>query len=168
MAVPAPSSSAPSRAPLKVSVVCTGNICRSPIGEQILRDELLRAGLADQVEVSSAGTAGYHVGEGANVQAVTALERAGLVPQPHVVHQINAAEVAGLDLMLVATRQHRSRLLALGGDEDRVRLLRSFDPEADGADMPDPWSGPDEEFDEVVAFTRAAMPGVIAEIRSRL
>lgn len=168
MAVPAASSPTESRTPLKVSVVCTGNICRSPIGEQILRDELRKAGLADLVEVTSAGTAGYHVGEGADVQAVSALERAGLVPDPHVVHQINAAEVADLDLMLVATRQHRSRLLALGGDDDRVRLLRSFDPAADSAEMPDPWSGPDAEFDEVVEFTRAAMPGVIAEIRSRL
>ena len=152
---------------LHVSVICTGNICRSPIGEQMLRAAIADAGLEDAVRVTSAGTGSWHVGYPADRQAQAALRRAGFATE-HRAHQITAEELATVDLALAADRGHERILRTLTPVQDKVRLLRSFDPTADGEDVPDPYQGPDSEFDEVVAMTAAALPGVIQEIRRRL
>ena len=152
---------------LHVSVICTGNICRSPIGEQMLRAAITEAGLEHAVRVSSAGTGNWHIGHPADRQAQAALQRAGFATD-HRAHQITAEELSTIDLALAADRGHRRILLTMTGAPDKVRLLRSFDPAADGEDVPDPYQGPDAEFDDVVAMTAAAIPGVLAEIRRRL
>ncbi|SDP22454.1 protein-tyrosine phosphatase [Nakamurella panacisegetis] len=159
-------SPAPSR-PFHVSVVCTGNICRSPIGEQMLRAALVEAGLDQAVRVSSAGTGNWHVGHPADRQAQAALRRAGF-PVEHRAHQITEDELRTIDLALAADRGHEKVLRRMTSDPDKIRLLRSFDPEATTDDVPDPYQGPDSEFDEVVAMTAAAIPGVLREIRRRL
>ena len=150
-----------------MSVVCTGNICRSPIGEQMLRAALIEAGLDDAVRVTSAGTGNWHVGHPADPQARAALRRAGF-PTEHRAHQITREELATIDLALAADRGHRSVLRTMTSDPDKVQLLRSFDPAASGDEVPDPYQGPDSEFDDVVAMTAAAIPGVVQEIRRRL
>ncbi|MBM9466964.1 low molecular weight protein-tyrosine-phosphatase [Nakamurella leprariae] len=154
-----------------VTVICSGNICRSPIAEHVLRSAVQQAGLADQVRVTSGGTGDWHVGQAANARAVRVLEAHGL-PTDHVARQITVDDLDTADLVLAADRGHlRSlrRMLAAGDPgADKVRLLRSFDPEADSDEVPDPYYGPDSGFDEVMAMTLAAAPGVIDEIRSRL
>ncbi len=152
---------------LHVSVVCSGNICRSPIGEQVLRAALAEAGLADRIRVSSAGTGDWHVGQGANPRAVRVLRRAGY-PSDHVAHQISALELVDIDLVLAADRGHLRELRRLTDDPDKIRLLRSFDPAADSDEVPDPYYGPDSGFDDVLAMTEAAVPGVVDELRRRL
>jgi protein-tyrosine phosphatase len=152
---------------LHVSVVCTGNICRSPIGEQMLRVAITQAGLEHAVRVSSAGTGNWHVGHPADRQAQAALARAGFATD-HRAHQITAGELATVDLALAADRGHQRILRTMTDAPSKVRLLRSFDPTADDDDVPDPYQGTDAEFDDVVAMTGAAIPGVLAEIRRRL
>ncbi len=150
-----------------VCVICSGNICRSPIGEQVLRAAIAQAGLADQVRVSSAGTGDWHVGQGANPRAVRVLKEAGLATE-HRARQITRAGLDEVDLALAADREHVRELRRLTPDHDKVALLRSFDPDADDDEVPDPYYGPDSGFDEVLAMTQAAAPWVIAEIRRRL
>jgi protein-tyrosine phosphatase len=152
---------------LHVCVVCSGNICRSPIGEQVLRSAIAEAGLADQVRVSSAGTGDWHIGQGANRRAVKVLRAAGYATD-HRARQITPRELAGVDLALAADRGHLRELRAMTQDHTKVALLRSFDPGADDDEVPDPYYGPDSGFDEVLAMTEAAAPGVIAEIRRLL
>lgn len=152
--------------PFHVCVVCSGNICRSPIGEQVLRAAIAEAGLADRAVVTSAGTGPWHVGQGAHHGTVRVLAAAGL-PTDHVARQIVRGDLDGIDLLLAADRGHLRDLRRLT-DPDRVRLLRSFDPDADDDEVPDPYYGPDAGFDEVLAMTRAAAPGVVQEIRRRL
>jgi protein-tyrosine phosphatase len=151
-----------------VVVVCSGNICRSPIGEQMLRAALVDAGLHDRVQVSSAGTGSWHAGQDADPRAAAALRRAGIEISAHVAHEITAQEAEQADLVLVAAQQHLAAVQALVSDPGKVRFLRSFDPAADGAETPDPYFGDDADFDAVVTMTRAALPGVLDEIRSRL
>jgi low molecular weight protein-tyrosine phosphatase len=151
---------------LHVCVVCSGNICRSPIGEQVLRSAIAEAGLADQVRVSSAGTGDWHIGQRANRRAVKVLRGAGYATD-HLARQITPRELAGVDLALAADRGHLRELRAMTQDHAKVALLRSFDPGADD-EVPDPYYGPDSGFDEVLAMTEAAAPGVIAEIRRLL
>jgi protein-tyrosine phosphatase len=154
---------------LHVCVVCTGNICRSPIGEQVLRRALQEAGLDDQVRVSSAGTGDWHVGAGAHRGSVRVLAEAGY-PTEHTARQLTRADLAEIDLVLAADRDHRAlvkRMLS-EPERDKVRLLRDFDPDADGDEVPDPYYGPHQGFVEVLTMTQAAVPGVIAEIRRLL
>ncbi len=155
--------------PFHVCVVCTGNICRSPIGEQVLRRAVQEAGLSDRVRVSSAGTGDWHIGSGAHRGSTRVLREAGY-PTEHIARQLTRAELAGIDLVLAADRDHRALIKRMLAEPDRpkVVLLRSFDPDADGDEIPDPYYGPHEGFVEVLEMTVAAMPGVIDEIRRRL
>lgn len=151
-----------------VCVVCSGNICRSPIGEQVLRAAIADAGLAARVRVSSAGTGDWHIGQGANPRAVRALRAAGFPPSEHVAHMITPTELDGIDLVLAADRGHLRELRDITGEPEKVVLLRTFDPAAGGDEVPDPYYGPDSGFDEVLAMTVASMPGIVRAIRDRL
>ncbi|AZI59435.1 low molecular weight phosphotyrosine protein phosphatase [Nakamurella antarctica] len=155
---------------LHVSIICTGNICRSPIGEHVLRAAIAEAGLSEQVRVSSAGTGSWHVGQGANPPAAKVLADHGY-PHDHVAQQITAEKLDRIDLALAADRGHLHDLLQLRPDPtgERVMLLRSFDPTSDGAsDVPDPYGRDEAEFVRVLKMIEAAVPGVVAEISRRL
>ncbi|GLY54714.1 low molecular weight protein-tyrosine-phosphatase [Lentzea sp. NBRC 102530] len=150
---------------MHVSFVCTGNICRSPVAALVFREWLAREGLSDHVEVSSAGTGGWHVGDPADPRALKTLAANGYSTD-HVAAQVGPAHL-GADL-LVALDSGHARALRQMVEPDRVRLLRSFDPDADGVDVPDPYYGDAAGFDEVLRMTEAAMPGLVAWVRERL
>lgn len=149
---------------MHVVFVCTGNICRSPIAEKVFAAELARAGLTDGVHVSSAGTGGWHVGSPADDRAA-ALLRAEGYPDAHSARQVDAEQL-GAELLVALDDSHRRALRAMVPEPDRVRLLRSFDPDApDGAEVPDPYYGGDDGFVEVLAMIRGAMPGLLDWVR---
>ena len=144
--------------------VCSGNICRSPIAEKVFAAELERAGLADGVRVSSAGTGGWHVGDPADERAAAVLRAAGY-PDLHEARQVDAEDLAA-DLIVALDRSHLRMLRSMVPEPDRVRLLRSFDPAApERAEVPDPYYGGDAGFDEVLAMIQAAVPGMLDWVR---
>ncbi|MDF3299036.1 low molecular weight protein-tyrosine-phosphatase [Streptomyces tropicalis] len=145
--------------------VCSGNICRSPSAASVCAEHLRRAGV-DGVRVSSAGVGPWHVGEGIDARAGAALARHGY-PVAHVAAQVGA-EHLDADLFVAMDRGHTRALNGLVGDPSRVRLLRSFDPDAAGdPDVPDPYYGGQESFEAVLAMIEAAMPGLLAWVRGR-
>ena len=147
---------------MHVVFVCSGNICRSPIAEKVFAAELERAGLAEGVRVTSAGTGGWHVGDPADDRAAAVLRAAGY-PSDHRARQVDA-EALGADLIVALDDTHRRALCDVGAS--RVRLLRSFDPTApEGAEVPDPYYGGDDGFDEVLAMIQAAVPGMLDWVR---
>ena len=149
---------------LSVVFVCTGNICRSPIAEKVFVHELEKAGLAEAVHVSSAGTGNWHVGSPADERAAAVL-RAGGYDVAHIARQVDAEQL-GADLIVALDRSHQRALRSLVPEPDRVRLLRSFDPDApSGAEVPDPYYGDDDGFATVLEMIRAAMPGMIEWVR---
>jgi protein-tyrosine phosphatase len=149
---------------LRVVFVCTGNICRSPIAEKVFVHELEQAGLADAVHVSSAGTGNWHVGSPADERAAAVLRAAGYQVD-HIARQVDAEQL-GADLVVALDNSHRRALQALVPEPDRVRLLRSFDPDAPpGAEVPDPYYGDEDGFATVLAMIRAAMPGMVEWVR---
>jgi protein-tyrosine phosphatase len=150
---------------LHVTFVCTGNICRSPIAEKVFVHELERAGLADDVHVTSAGTGSWHIGSPADARAVAVLRAEGYATE-HTARQIDAEQLAA-DLIVALDESHRRALQAMVPEPERVRLLRSFDPHAPAnADVPDPYYGSDDGFPEVLAMIRAAMPGMVEWVRT--
>ncbi|WP_433274438.1 low molecular weight protein-tyrosine-phosphatase [Actinosynnema sp. CS-041913] len=150
---------------MHVSFICTGNICRSPVAAIIFREHLDRAGLGGLVTVSSAGTGGWHVGEPADHRAAKSLADHGY-RSDHTAAQVSEEHLAA-DL-LVALDSGHLRALTRSADADRVRLLRSFDPDADGVDVPDPYYGDRAGFDLVITQVEAAVPGLLAWVRERL
>jgi protein-tyrosine phosphatase len=141
-----------------ITAVCLGNICRSPIAAAVLTAEL---GDLD-VRVDSMGTGGWHVGEDADPRAHAALRRAGYSLE-HTARQASREDLADSDLILA---MDRGNLRALQDMSVEARLIRDFDPAADTDEVPDPYYGSTDDFDEVVAMIRAAVPGLRDHLRT--
>jgi len=144
---------------IRITTVCLGNICRSPIAAAVLADEL-----ADlDVEVDSMGTGGWHVGDPADPRALAALARAGYA-WDHTARQASRQALAGSDLVLAMDAANLRDLRRMGV---HATLLRTFDPAADDAEVPDPYYGSADDFDAVVAMVQAAAPGIRAHLQNR-
>lgn len=153
------------RGTLHVCFVCTGNICRSPMAESVFAAAVAESGLDDAVQVSSAGTGGWHIGEPADNRARTELLAHGYSDN-HVARQLGPEHLSA-DLLVALDTGHLRELerKRLGS---RARLLRSFDPAADGEDVPDPYYGGPEDFAAVRAQIEAAVPGLLAWVHATL
>lgn len=163
--------------PYRITVVCTGNICRSPMGEFLLRERFEEAGLEDRVVVDSAGTHSWEVGNPADPRTLAVLERNGHADfggSDHIARQIDRSWLNDVDLVLAADRSHLRELQRLARNDAqraKVRMFRSFDPEAAQAgtlDMDDPWYGDDAAFDQTYAEVVAAADGVVDFVRAAL
>ncbi|MGB8961240.1 MAG: low molecular weight protein-tyrosine-phosphatase [Pseudonocardiaceae bacterium] len=151
----------------RVCFVCTGNICRSPMAEMVFADALRREGLVHRVQVSSAGTGGWHVGNPADPRTAEALRRAGYECK-HVAAQLDSQHLSA-DLLVALDSGHLAALRRLVAAPERVVLLRSFDPSAGrDLDVPDPYYGGKHGFDDVLGMVRAAVPGLLTWVRERL
>jgi low molecular weight protein-tyrosine phosphatase len=148
-----------------VSFVCTGNICRSPIAALVFTEHLRRAGLSDEVRVTSAGTGPWHVGEPADPRALRVLAEHGY-PTDHIAAQVDEDHLAA-DLVIAMDAGHARALRGLLVDDERLALFRAFDPDA-GADLdvPDPYYGDHRGFVEVLGMVEAAMPGLLDRVRA--
>ncbi|WCD87524.1 putative low molecular weight protein-tyrosine-phosphatase [Streptomyces xanthophaeus] len=155
----------------RVCFVCTGNICRSPMAESVFRAHVAAAGLDGQVEVDSAGTGGWHEGDGADPRTVAVLESAGYA-QDHRARQFRRSWFARLDLVIALDAGHLRDLRALAPtpeDAAKVRLLRSYDPDAASeTDVPDPYYGSFDGFEECLELVEAASPGLLGAVREAL
>lgn len=151
---------------LRLVFVCTGNICRSPMADVMARAALDDAGLSDRVTVSSVGTGGWHVGGPMDSRAAAELRSHGYDPA-HVAAQLDSNDHSA-DLLVALDRGHRAHLLDAGVAPGRVRLLRSFDPDAHGDDVADPYYGEDSGFARTHDEIAAALPGLVAEVRHLL
>lgn len=168
--------------PLRVCFVCTGNICRSPMGEVVLSARLAEAGLSEVIVVDSAGTGPWHVGKDMDPRARATLLAHGYDPSAHVAKQFGSRDFSTRDVVLALDGGHVTQLRDLAVDADdpsaaaaAVQLLRSHDAAAVAAgrlDVPDPY------YDELPAFEQAlreieaacaALPAVLQEqLQSRL
>lgn len=156
----------------RVSVICSGNICRSPMAEVILRSMLQDAGLGDRVRVDSAGIGDWHVGDPADPRTLTALQHHGYDGSAHRAQQVTERWLAEHDLVLVADHGHRDALegLARPGDA-QVRLLREFDPEAVAAgtlETDDPYFSGADGFDRCLHEVEAACRGLVDHLAREL
>ncbi len=163
--------------PYRITVVCLGNICRSPIGEAVLRDRVERAGLAHQVEVDSAGTGDWHLGYPADSRAQAALHAAGY-SLDHISRQIDHTWFADIDLVLAMDasnyRALQSMIEASGADVE-LRMMRSFDPALahlvpphPDLEVDDPYYGGDDGFADALRLIEAAVDGLVAALPARI
>ncbi|MFI8888868.1 low molecular weight protein-tyrosine-phosphatase [Streptomyces paradoxus] len=155
----------------RVCFVCTGNICRSPMAEIVFRARVAEAGLDELVEVDSAGTGGWHEGDGADPRTVSVLEDNGY-EGGHTARQFQPSWFSRLDLVIALDSGHLGALRRLAPteqDAEKVRLLRSYDPAAgDDPDVPDPYYGGMDGFEECLEMVEAASTGLLAAVRKDL
>ncbi|MGW2701322.1 low molecular weight protein-tyrosine-phosphatase [Streptomyces sp. NPDC001340] len=155
----------------RVCFVCTGNICRSPMAESVFRARVEEAGLADLVETDSAGTGGWHEGDAADPRTVSVLDEHGYGTE-HVARQFQPSWFARLDLVIALDTGHLKALRRLAPTEEdarKVHLLRAYDPAAgDDLDVPDPYYGGRDGFEECLAMVEGASTGLLAAVREQL
>lgn len=156
--------------PLRVAMICTGNICRSPMAEVVLRqfvdaDATLRGG----VVVTSAGTANWHVGSPMDLRARGALDRAGFVGAGSLAIYADRIFLDRHDVVVGMTREHvhevRKRLT---NPATEVILMRNLIEPGRDLDLFDPYYGDDSDFDECLESVRAGGRRLTVEFRQRL
>ncbi len=166
---PLPAPRTPGR--YAVALVCLGNICRSPMAEVVLADAVARADLDERVTLGSCGTGAWHVGDPMDRRAAATLATHGLDPSTHRARHLDPGDPSWFahDLLLVMDAANLRDTLALDPPEPgRVRLFRSLDPVDPGADVPDPYYGGDDGFEEVLRMVRRVSDALVAALPALL
>jgi protein-tyrosine phosphatase len=155
--------------PLRVLMVCTGNICRSPTAEGVLRHLVGQGEWRQRLEVDSAGTTDYHVGEPPDRRSQAHALRRGYDLSDQRARQVEEGDFRRFDWILAMDRGHlrelRERAPVLV--HDRIRLLLDFAPGLEGRDVPDPYYGGAAGFDQVLDLVEEGCRGFLAAMGRR-
>jgi protein-tyrosine phosphatase len=143
---------------ISVLVVCTGNICRSPTGEGVLRHLVQQSGLGERVRVASAGTHDYHVGESPDPRTLKHAKKRGYDLSAQRAAQVSAQDFSDHDYILAMDRGHLRILRGMQPEGSRAKLGLFLEASArwKGEDVPDPYYGGAEAFEEVLDMVEEA------------
>lgn len=156
----------PSERPLRVLALCLGNICRSPLAEELLRRELRAAGV--NAVVDSAGTGDWHVGRPADPRSREVARKHGLELGGRA-RQLEPADFHEQDMILAMDRSNAAdaRRMAPPNAQAQVHLMREWDEEEPGADVPDPYYGGPDGFESVYQMLERSARAFAAEMVAR-
>ncbi len=155
---------------IAILMVCMGNICRSPTAHGVFRHRLAEAGLLDRIQVESAGTHGYHVGHEPDRRAVDAARDRGYEFDDLRARQVEGADFDRFDYVLAMDRDNLAILerMAAGSDvRAQVGLFLDYSPDLAGREVPDPYYGAMNGFEEVLDLVEAGADGLLAHLRQR-
>jgi len=154
---------------MKVLFVCLGNICRSPTAEAVFRHYLLGEGGGIRVDVDSAGTHAYHIGEPPDPRSQAAARRRGIDMSGLRARQVHASDFEEFDLILAMDRENLAELRRRCPPRlhDRLRLFLEYTSLSD-REMPDPYYGGEVGFEQVLDLAEQASRGLLEELRRRL
>jgi protein-tyrosine phosphatase len=152
-----------------VLFVCMGNICRSPTAEAVFRQIVATAGGGVRVHVDSAGTHDYHVGDPPDRRAQVAAARRGYDLSALRARQLVPDDFARFDLVLFMDERNRRDAAHILPAMPRAQLalLLDFAPELGRREVPDPYYGGPQGFEDVLDLAEAAARGLLAELASR-
>ncbi len=153
---------------MRILFVCLGNICRSPMAEGVFRAEAARRGL--DVEIDSAGTSDWHVGEPPDPRAREAAAGIGIDISALRGRQATRRDMRTHDLILAMDRENLDHLKRLAGPEHahKVRLFLDFAPDRMEDEVPDPYYGGPEGFAHVLDLLQDAARGLADHVEERL
>ncbi|MGD8428173.1 MAG: low molecular weight protein-tyrosine-phosphatase [Balneolaceae bacterium] len=151
----------------KICFVCLGNICRSPTAEGILQHLVNERGLQPYFEIDSAGTSAYHIGEPANSKSQRTANSHGIKLHSRA-RQFNKADLDYYDLVLAMDRENLNNIkqMASGHHEDKIGLMRDFDPRPGDGQVPDPYYGGAEGFENVFQIISRSCEHLLDELES--
>jgi len=156
--------------PVRICFVCLGNICRSPTAEAAMRRLVHAAELAAEIEIDSAGTGAWHVGEPPDTRARAAGKRRGLELRGRA-RKVVLEDFERFEYVIAMDRSNLNDLHQLAPNDDakrKLELLRNYDPEAPrDAEVPDPYYGGGDGFERVIDICEAACRGLLQHIRDR-
>lgn len=151
--------------PRRVLFVCLGNICRSPLAEGVFRHLAEERGLGDRFLVDSAGTAGYHAGEPPDPRSTAAAERHG-VRLTGAARKVARRDVDAPGVVVAMDQSNRRALERLRGraGQAEIVMMRDYDPVDAGADVPDPYYGGSDGFEEVYQILARSCRGLLDDL----
>jgi protein-tyrosine phosphatase len=150
-----------------VLFVCLGNICRSPLAEGIFRRLVQDAGLSERFEIDSAGTGAWHVGEQPDARASMVARQHGVALEC-TARQITHEDFHRFDYVIAMDRENLRnvrRIADTTGSDAEIRLLREFDHEADGDEVPDPYYGGASGFETVYEMVHRSCATLLERLR---
>jgi protein-tyrosine phosphatase len=151
---------------IRVLFVCLGNICRSPLAEGVFQNLLRVRGLEPHYEIDSAGTGAWHVGEKPDARSVAVARRNG-VDLVTRARQVAARDLSEFDYLIAMDGQNLSDLRVLArrhGGGARLHLLREFDPEPGDHQVPDPYYGGPDGFDDVFTMVHRSCAALLEHL----
>lgn len=146
---------------MKILFVCLGNICRSPMAEAIFRHKIHLLGLSDSIHTNSAGTAGYHIGSKPDHRTIEILRQNG-IETSHRAEQVTHLH-EDYDHIVAMDHSNLYNLKNLFPDRD-ILLMRDFDPQNPGTEVPDPYYGDLSDFQEVYEILDRTIDHFITEV----
>jgi protein-tyrosine phosphatase len=153
---------------MKILFVCMGNICRSPTAEGVVRRLLAERAPDLRVQLDSAGTHAYHVGEPPDARAIAAAGRRSIDLSKLRARRVQPEDFERFDLILAMDRENLSRLRELqpGQSTAQLRLMLEFAPDAALEEVPDPYYGGVAGFEQVLDLLEDAAEGLLQALRN--
>ncbi len=159
-------ANAPGSSRTSVLFVCLGNICRSPLAEGVFRHLVEEADLSARFEIDSAGTGAWHVGERPDARAAMVASQHG-VELGSRARQVTEEDLHRFDYVIAMDRDNLhslERMARAAGSDAEIRLLRAYDPEADGDEVPDPYYGGTSGFENVYEMLNRSCQALLVRL----
>ena len=154
---------------VKVLFVCMGNICRSPTAQGVFERLVADSDLATVIQIDSAGTHAYHIGEKPDERASAAALKRGIDLSKQKARRVSADDFQLFDYVIAMDSSNIEDLAAScpPGHESRMRLFMEFAPDIEVNEVPDPYYGGATGFERVLDLIELAAAGLLAEIRQQ-
>lgn len=150
---------------IKILFVCLGNICRSPLAEAIFQKMIIKNGLEKHLSTDSAGTSTYHIGDDPDPRSVDVATKHG-VPIAHKGRQVACSDKKDFQyIMAMDQSNYRNIISMLGEKPEGLYIMRDFDDVDTGADVPDPYYGGRDGFENVYQMLERSCENLLNHIR---
>lgn len=155
---------------IKVLFVCLGNICRSPTAHSVFQHVVRDAGLEDKIQIDSAGTGDWHVGYAPDERALASAKLRGYDMAGLLARQVTAEDFSRFHYVLAMDKQNLANLEGLkpGDYKGHLGLFLSFAHRHSAEEVPDPYYGGDQGFEEVLDMVEDASRGLLEHIKQQL
>jgi protein-tyrosine phosphatase len=153
---------------VKVLFVCLGNICRSPLGAAVLKHKLKESGMDSWVEVDSCGTSNYNIGDNADPRTIASASKYGIA-MDHCARQLSAEDLENFDFVFAMDQNNYRNIVRLAPGKEvqqKIKLLRAFDTQGKGGEVPDPYHGGEKDFQEVYEMLDRSTTGFITYLKA--